>query len=373
MDIKRVSERWDDNEWTAGIPSDYWSSHPIIDAYIYATIIPHAIDMSHWLGHTILKDTPCERAISVCSGLGTMDRPALAAGVCHQLEGFDVSPASVKFAQEEAEKAGYGDRVHYWVADANTVVLEKNRYDLAISLGGIHHVTELERLCDQLKYALKPDSYIFVNEFIGPSHLQWTEEQLEIINRVMSILPPSWRRAEQVSPLPLQDMIANDPSEAVRANEVISILQANFETVDYCDYGGGMLMPLWASGIIPDVFFTDLAIDKQVIIKLLILLDELLAEHNIVPSNYAQLVLRNRPPSSDRKITRRLSVHSSDRSRWIDKWLYPPHIPTPWWHLPSKAGQVLWYEGGKALIEQIQNYIRWLRIRSKKQGANHNR
>lgn len=318
---ERVARRWDKSEWARGIPRRHWSHHPIIDAYINANIIPYAGNMLEWLSRNFLEDGPRERAISLCCGSGLCDRQALAAGVCCHLDGFDISPVSIRIAREEAVKAGLGGRVRYWVDDANTITLEENRYDIALSIGAMHHVEALEHVCGQLRRALKPGSYIFINEFVGPRRFQLTVQQLEIINRVMAVLPPSWRRSRYVTSPLMESMIEGDPSEAIRSDEVVSVLCDNFELVDCCDYGGGLLMPLWERGIIPEVFMEDRGVERQVIIKLMILIDELLAEHGIVTSNFAQLVLRNRPPVPGRTVTKRLSVKSSDRSRWVERWL----------------------------------------------------
>ncbi|MBN2146104.1 MAG: class I SAM-dependent methyltransferase [Anaerolineales bacterium] len=362
-DLQRVADRWEQSEWATGIPKDYWSHHPIIDAYINANIIPAATTLPEWLAKNYFPDSPKERAISVCCGTGTCDRQALAAGVCHYLEGFDISSGSIEFAQREAEKAGLGDRVRYWVDDANTIVFEENRYDLAMIFGALHHVDNLEHLCGQLRRTLKPGSYIFINEYIGPPRFQWGAEQVAIINRVMSILPPMWRRAPQVLPPNKEDVIRDDPSEATRSDEIISILCDNFELVDYCDYGGALLMPLWANGIIPDVFMQDKVIDKQVIIKLLVLIDELLAEHNIVPSIYAQLVLRNQPPLPGQEIVpNRLSVNSPDRKRWVDQWLPGPGVKTalaPKRRWPFASGwQILRQHGPRIFVRETIGYFR---------------
>ncbi len=320
--LQKVADRWEHSEWARGIPKEYWSHHPIIDDYINSNIIPFATTLPEWLARNYLHNTPCERALSVCCGTGTQDRQALAAGVCHYLEGFDASTGSLEFAQQEAARAGYADRVHYWAEDVNTIVLQENHYDLALVFGALHHVDRLERLCDQLRRALKPGSLIFVNEYVGPPRFQWRDAQLEIINRVMAVLPESWRRSLQVYRIDPADVIREDPSEATRSDEIIPILCNNFELVDYCDYGGALLFPLWGGGMLPDVFINDSSTDKQVIIKLMILLDELIAEHNLVPSPFAQLVLRNAPPKPGQALRpNRLSTTSLDRNRWVQRWL----------------------------------------------------
>lgn len=360
-DSKRVANRWDNSEWAGGVPKDYWSHHPIIDAYINSNIIPFSGNMLEWLFKNFLGEKPLERGLSLCCGLGVGDRQALKAGICNNLDGFDLSPASIKAAQKEAENAGLGDRTRYWIDDANTIVLEENRYDIALSFGALHHIKELEHMCSQLRRALKPDSYIFLNEFTGPAHMQYTAQQLDIINRVMAVLPPSWRRTQQVNPVPLQSMVESDPSEAVRSDEIISIMCDNFELVDYCDYGGALLMPLWGMGIIPDLFINDRAADKQVIIKLLILIDELTAEHNIAPSNYSQLVLRNRPSMRGQTVSRRFSVNSPDRNQWVEKWLQGTLFADPAIALQRRlyvrARQVFMQHGFRGLAHKVGNRL----------------
>ncbi len=366
-DLERVAKRWENSEWANGIPKDFWSHHPIIDAYINANIIPFATTMPEWLAKSFLKNGPCERAISVCCGTGTCDRQALAAGICKQLEGFDVSAGSLAIAQQEAEKAGLGERVRYWTDNANAIVLEEDRYDLAMIFGALHHVENLDHLCTQLRQTLKPGSYILINEYVGPPRFQYSAEQLEIINRVMEVLPLSWRRSPQVMRINPEDVIREDPSEAVRSDEIIPTLCKHFELVDYCDFGGALLFPLWGNGLNPDVFIEDGSVDKQVIIKLMILMDELLAEHQIVPSLFAQLVLRNQPPAPDAQvIPNRLSANSPDRKRWVERWLAgtgttPPQIATP----PQKrkwpfkgAWRILQEHGVRVLVRETAGYLR---------------
>jgi O-antigen biosynthesis protein len=365
-EAEQVARRWDESEWTYGAPKEFWGSHPIIQAYIHANISPHSADMLDWLKKTFLPDTTLPLALSIGCGMGAGDRQALAASVCSKLEGFDISPNSIEIAQQRAAEAGFADRVHYWVDDANTCTLEENRYDIALAFGAIHHIAALERLCEQLKHGLKPDSLIFMNEFVGASRFQWTTAQLDLINRVMAVLPPSWRQSKEVGVVPEAEVIASDPSEAVRSDEILDIFGRHFELVDFCDVGGGLLMTLWEKGLIPDMFLDNSLADRQVIVKLLILLDELLAEHAVVPSNFAQLVFRNRPPSpASRPPTRRLSVHSSARTQWTGMWAPDTYFveSRPWWSLPSKAWNILRRDGVSTLVAETRSYLRWRQAR----------
>jgi O-antigen biosynthesis protein len=364
---EQVAQRWDENEWVAGTPKDYWACHPIIQEYIHAHISPNADHMLDQLKKTFFFDTTLPLALSIGCGMGAGDRQALAAGLCSRLDGFDLSPKSIEMARQHAEQAGFGDRVRYWVDDANTLTLPENHYDIALAFGAVHHIKELERLCEQLERTLKPDSLIFMHEFVGPARFQWSDEQLEVMNRVMAILPAAWRRREIIERLPEAEVIASDPSEAVRSDEIIELFSRHFEIIDIWDVGGGFLMPLWERGTNPDILLQSSPEDRQIIVKLLILIDELLAEHAIIPSNFAQLVFRNRRPTAGSQPTRRLSAHGPARRRWTDLWLPPAMFepvvkqPTPWWRLPYKAWQISKAGGVSSLVTEAKNYVRWLR------------
>ncbi len=90
-----------------------------------------------------------------------------------------------------------------------------------------------------------------------------------------------------------------------------------------------MLSTLWTWGLHPNVIEQRSSVEKEAISKLLILIDELLAEHHLGPSNYAQLILRNRPPMPDQTATKRLGINSPARQQWVNQWLpgatFAPH------------------------------------------------
>jgi hypothetical protein len=173
---------------------------------------------------------------------------------------------------------------------------------------------------------------------------------------------PATRSAQSNCFYPPSSLIAADPSEAVRSDQVMSTLCQYFELVDYADYGGALLRPLWEYALVPQVFMQSRPVDRQVIIKLLILLDELVAEHQLLPSNCVQLVLRNCPPKPGHVVSRRLAIQSPDRGRWVEQWLPGTVLdspPTPGWRLPGKAANALVQHGPRRMLEDIGAYLQW--------------
>jgi len=109
-------------------------------------------------------------------------------------------------------------------------------------------------------------------------------------------MPSKYRKAGPLAAVDKEDLIRVDPSEACRSSEIVPLLYKHFEIVDYIEYGGSFLMPFWSQGIVPDIFLDNPNQEKQLIIKLLCVIEELIREEGILPNCYAQIVARNNPP-----------------------------------------------------------------------------
>jgi hypothetical protein len=93
--------------------------------------------------------------------------------------------------------------------------------------------------------ALKPGGYFFLDEFIGPSRFQWTDVQLDSMNDGLDRLPKELRRRisdrkkfkERVVRETVQEVIASDPSEAIRSSEIVPLLGQQFEILETKGFG----------------------------------------------------------------------------------------------------------------------------------------
>jgi hypothetical protein len=135
------------------------------------------------------------------------------------------------------------------------------------------------------------------------------------------------------------------------------LLYNNFEIVEHIDYGGSFLMPFWSQGIVPDVFLEKPSQEKQVIIKLLCFIDELLLEEKILPSCYAQFVAKNNPPTINRPTT--INLQNNSRNRWTEFWLdssYQYRETSP--NLFKKGFYVLKTQGFVPLLKAVLRYLK---------------
>ncbi|MEM7582946.1 MAG: class I SAM-dependent methyltransferase [Acidobacteriota bacterium] len=237
---------------------------------------------------------PAASILSLGCGGGNLERALIDVGMAHRVEGIDVSPESIRLANELAAQAGLGDRLRYRVGDIDGIELPEDTHDVVIAKMALHHLENLEHIYEQIRRTLKPGGLLMINEFVGPSRFQWTDQQLQLMNELLERLPKKARRAAPFARIlrpELEDMKTLDPSESVRSAEVIPVLEQSFEVVDLKPYGGTLLHIL-LSHVMAGF---DLEDEKDLsILRLMFLYERTLVEHQVIPSDFAFLVARPR-------------------------------------------------------------------------------
>lgn len=217
-----------------------WMGHPLVRRYINESVsgspeVWPTAWLASFLGRTF------HRGLSVGCGAGALERDLLARGLCATMDAFDGSRESLRIAIDEAAKAGLGDRVRYSLGDFNEPRLPRRAYDLVFVHQAMHHVAKLEKLDRAILHALTPDGLLVLDEFIGPSRHDWTDENFARHRALYDSLPARIRR-QPVLPMPIQ---VDDPSEAIRSSEIVHELLAGFDVVARRDYGGNVLATLY--------------------------------------------------------------------------------------------------------------------------------
>ncbi len=236
---------------------------------------------------------PVARVLSLGCGGGNLERSMIDLGLARRIDGFDLSPESIRVAEELAAAAGMGDRIRYAVADLDRIELEPEAYGVVIAKHALHHLENLEHVYAQVAGALVPGGVFMFNEYVGPSRFQWTDLQLELMNRLLAALPERQRDAApflRVVRPELEDMKTLDPSEAVRSAEILPLLVDTFEIVEHKPYGGALLHIL----LTHTMTGLDLEDEKQLaVLRLMFLYERTLVEHGVIASDFACVVCRS--------------------------------------------------------------------------------
>lgn len=184
--------------------------------------------------------------LSLGCGSGHFDRIlGQHAYAIRSITGLDISPAAIARAQQLADSTQLAPSVSYQTVDLNHYEPGSRQYDFIYFFQSLHHIAALERLLDHCRRALRPGGRFLVNEFVGPSRFQWTPRQMDLANEQLATLPPELRRdvvsrrvKTSVHRPTVGDMMATDPSEAVRSAEIEPLVKARFSVVGEWNWGG---------------------------------------------------------------------------------------------------------------------------------------
>lgn len=274
---------WMAHPWVAQRLNTKISGDPRIGTYPYLTSL---------LQQRGLR-LPVSRAASLGSGFGGLERELLALAVAERIDGFDLSADAVAAARQGASQAGLSERLHYQICNLEQVQLASGAYDLIVASHCVHHIDDLDRLFSQVRAALKPGGVFCLQEYVGPNRFQWSDRQLDAANEFLRGLPARYKRmpngeerGEAFRPA-VADVIAVDPTEAIRSAAILPTLRRHFQIAALRELGGAVLHNALYG--IAQNFDPEVAEDRQWLDALFHQEDRLMAE-GVLGSDFAVIV-----------------------------------------------------------------------------------
>jgi SAM-dependent methyltransferase len=251
--LERTAAQWGEEAGTWSIGRGrHWFEVPAVRVRINTLVTGRPdMDSYHWLKAFMEKrgkTAPFDRVLTLGCGAGDLERGLFGAGFARRFEGIDVAGQAIERARAAAAELPGAD-IQYTVADINTIKLAANSYDLIFCQMSAHHFSDLEAIFSQVRQALKPGTVFFLDEYIGPKHFQWPAHQAGLIDLLLRHLPERWVRMgdgelrRSFVPPTIEEVVAVDPTEAIRSDEILPILARQFVVTECARYGGTLLHP----------------------------------------------------------------------------------------------------------------------------------
>ena len=290
--IKKAAEWWSDPQSEA--PETQWVRVPgaLENMNRRATGDP-AID---WINHSaglLTSFAKPIKALSVGCGFGAIERTLRRHDFCQLIHGVDVAENAIESARKTAQAEGL-DGLTYEVADLNAARFPAETYDVVYAHASLHHIFHLEHVLDQIKQTLKPGGLFVVYEYIGPSQMQFPRRDLELADIFLKLLPERYRKLQRRKGIKkeafrfsLDAMNSSDPSEAIRASEIVPLIASRFE-IRHFRHVGGTLLLLVFNEIAGNFLENDLEIIP--LVDALITLDNFLIDNAVLPSYHVYIV-----------------------------------------------------------------------------------
>jgi SAM-dependent methyltransferase len=236
------------------------------------------------------------RGLSIGCGEGVAPEMVLfEAGCFSRFEVMDIAGELLRRQEQTALERSL-EGISYIKQDFNHVVLEQEAYDLVWAVGTVHHIENLESFFEQVRQALKENGIFVMREYVGPNRLQFSDEQLAIVNEILAVLPDKYKRTQYGfvknagKRVDVDKIVKQDPSEAVRSEDILPIMQQKLDVVHLANTGGTILHPLLnkiASNLEQDQ-------DGEAILKTIILLERMLIKEGSLPSDYVFCIAKRK-------------------------------------------------------------------------------
>jgi SAM-dependent methyltransferase len=192
-------------------------------------------------------------ALSLRASDAKLELALVEAGACERLTGIDDAQSRVDFAAGRVPEP-LREQVRFQLGTIEQFRAEEP-LGAAVCRSYLHRRADLEAVLDRIAALLAPGGLVFVEDFVGPARFQWTDAQLEAINRLLAGLPEELladlaasdgRRKRSVERPNVDAWIASNPHEAVRSDEIVPLLDERFERVEVCAYGGAVFHQLFS-------------------------------------------------------------------------------------------------------------------------------
>ena len=160
----------------------------------------------------------------------------------------DIAEKRLKKGKETAKAKGLTN-INFQILNANDDAFPEKKYDIIYFRASLHHFKSIESLVgERIKNILKKDGLLIIDEYVGPTRLQFPKHQIQAINKSIQLIPKtnrkrfklSWHK-NKVSGPGLLRMILADPSECVDSVSILPTIHKNYTTIYEAGYGGNIL------------------------------------------------------------------------------------------------------------------------------------
>jgi 2-polyprenyl-3-methyl-5-hydroxy-6-metoxy-1,4-benzoquinol methylase len=202
----------------------------------------------HYFKEKYVGDNSGLRIASFGAGGGHLERTLFQMGwfPSASIDAFELNPRLVESANAKAAEIGAG-QLKYFEADLNQGSFGEGKYDIGVFFHSLHHVENVEGCLAQVKKSLKDNGLLLIVDFVGPNRHQWTDQQASLSDSLLSLLPTRYRVHGKKSIKvairrpSAKEVIASDPSEAVRSEDLLPVLKTEFEELELKSLGGSLL------------------------------------------------------------------------------------------------------------------------------------
>jgi SAM-dependent methyltransferase len=192
---------------------------------------------------------PFANGVSIGCGTGFKERNVIRAGLVRHFTLFELSSVAIEQGRAQAEQAGLSEYMTFRMEDGLAAETREGVYDLVYWNNALHHMFDVKAALEWSRRVLRPGGVLLMDDFVGPTRMQWSDRLLQINSAVLAALPAHYLRdpARPQLMLPRQAVrtalpviMATDPSECADSANILPELLQIFPDAWVRKTGGGI-------------------------------------------------------------------------------------------------------------------------------------
>src|SRR5207248_9310642 len=132
---------------------------------------------------------PFTRGVSVGCGEAVKEIDFVKMGLAESFDLYELSKYAIEQGRQHIENAGLASQMTYFECDAFSVSGLESGYDVVFWNNLLHHMFDVAKAIEWSKCVLRSGGVFVMDDFVGPSHMQWSDRLLEINSGVRARLP----------------------------------------------------------------------------------------------------------------------------------------------------------------------------------------
>jgi SAM-dependent methyltransferase len=297
--LKVAATHWDARVTQPMPQMSQWWQFPQIKRHMNRIICGRPVDgMTGGDAHVLKElagDRPYPKALSIGCGIASKEIALLRSGAVEKFVVYEISTKRIGSGKRAAKRYGISDRIEFHNEAVEFDIPPPETFDLVYWNNSLHHMLDVRACLTWCRSALRPGGVIYLNDFVGPTRMQWPDEMIDVANHVRGSLPErlllgrdgTSKISPKVARPSLRKLVASDPTECADSGAILGAFQDLFpENVIRCT--GGVVYHLALKGCLHN--FTTEPDDE--ILSMLLATDEVIARLGMThyAMAYARLV-----------------------------------------------------------------------------------
>lgn len=218
---RRIGRRWGENSRTRRERGQWYNSAKLM-AYVRTGISPETGGGVVGALTRALDGRVLRAGVSVGAGNGQKELALVQAGLVERFTLYELSAHHCEVARQSFAAAGVADRMEMRLGDA--FAAQHPPYDLVYWDHALHHMLDVAAAVRWSVDGLEPGGFLVINDYVGPTRLQWTPSQVRLARRYMAEAAPHLGARPHVPYKTLLNrwrLMLRDPSEAPQSDRIL--------------------------------------------------------------------------------------------------------------------------------------------------------